>query len=287
MKGKKGSAKLRLAGHYFPSGRKGSAKHSLAGHFFPKGKKGLDYAALLFVVVMIGVTTLYIQMDMVADTVPDPHKLGKIQTPILKVNTEIQLIKIFLESAANQATNKTIDYVAKYPIHQGFTEPAVGCPTLNTLQHPKTITRPDLAKGITGAFNAHIGLYLEEYKTKTGIEIPTNYELYIEKGEITGIALKPTIQLIKDTNGQDIGTVSFRANFKIKYDHKLEEYPKIYDGLEFIAQQCSYDLVPEMCVAEITPSEWKAKRVSPTEFEFTIPRGTTNACYILHLPAKT
>ncbi len=248
-----------------------------------RGKKGLDYAILLFVVVAIGLGTLYLEMT---NKIGELHKqIGDSQSPILKVDPQISQINAFVSSAARYSIEKTRTNLAS-PVAQGFTD---ACPTLNTVSSPTTIQTPDLQSAINKQFNLEMDKYLDAYKNTARIEIPKdNYELYITTEEITGVAIKPANIALKGMTGREIGTINYKPSFKIKYKHELNAYPESLNTITYVAKNCIKTEKPKECAdtyaSSMTGWTWKEEA---GKIVFTIPHGTATTCYSLIIPPKT
>jgi hypothetical protein len=235
-------------------------------------KKGY-YAILLWAVVTIGVLLLYSSLT---SRIARTGAVGDVELPLLRIQAERTFLNNYITQAAMLSMPTTIK----------TTEGS--CTYANIKDRPKILTMQmnatDTAKQ---AFNTKMNEYLTAYAMKTKQDIPPdNYELYFTQGEIEGIAIQPAILQLNDFTGKTIGTWAYRPNFKIKYDHKLEEYPQIKTILEIMAKECSDTDKPEDCVAKRIPTSWSFT-MKDDEYTFIANLGKTRPCYILHLPAKT
>lgn len=153
---------------------------------------------MLWIVVMIGILLLFSGLS---ERTIRTGQIGEIEVPILRVTAEHQFIDNFIQLAAQYSMPATVS---------------------QTTGQPCTISTTDAA---TQAFNTKMNIYLNAYNSKTKRQLPTsNYELYIETGHITGIAIKPVNIPIQDFTTREIGMFSYHPNFKINYDHKLEQH---------------------------------------------------------------
>jgi len=238
-----------------------------------RGKKGYDYAILMFIVVMIGLGTLtFVVLEKVAGI---NKSIGDSQYPLLTIASQKTLITAFVESAAKQAIEKTTAVVAGNS----------ACQILNTQDKPTRTTIPALDTGINSAFNAEMNKYIDVYGPQAKIDLPkSNYELYIEKAKIIGVALKPVNVVLLDQKGSPKGRFFFKPSFELQYEHHLEEYPQIFEFLTEIAKQCSYKT--DCAVLKTLPTGWTVEAKPDNKFQFKIPRGTEQACYTLILPIK-
>ncbi len=234
-------------------------------------KKALDYAMLLWVVVAIAVLLLYVGLQ---SRITRVGTIGEVEIPIMRTQAEKDFLINYVTEAAR--------------LSMPATQKTEACAFANTKDRPTMLTlQLNVSDSKTKEFNKKMDEYLTAYATKTKQDIPlTNYELYITKGEIAGIAIEPVIMPLKDFTGQTIGAFTFKPNFKIKYDHKLEEYPQIKTILEMIAKECSDIEKPEDCVAKRMPTSWSVTK-KDDEYTFIINLGKTQPCYILYLPEKT
>jgi len=143
----------------------------------------------------------------------------------------------------------------------------------------------------TVAFNAAMDRHMQAYTKKTKRPIPlSNYELYLTKGKVTGIALEPVRMPIISSVAETIGEYSYKPHFEISSNHGLGDYPQITDRLAQIARTCSHIENPEECpLIKNLPDGWtvtRAWKVFSPYFRFKVPRGQTQTCYMLALPAK-
>jgi len=246
-------------------------------------KKGIDYAALLTVMVLISLVSLFANLQTKLYTTG--RFLGDAQSPMIGINNEVQFYQAYVKEAAKLAAEKTVNDVAQNPQYQGLG--ISDCIQLNTINLPKQLTQTNLQEGINTAFNYNINRYMTEYKQKTGYDIPmNNFKISALKGEFIGVSVKPTIIPIKDFSGKFLGNASFRPSFKIPYKHEFETYPDIIRTLTAIVQQCSYTANPSECTIKSLPTKWKVEQNGDI-FKFRIPRGTTETCYALIIPPKT
>jgi hypothetical protein len=235
-------------------------------------KKGY-YAILLWAVVAIGVFMLYASLT---SRVARTGAVGDAEIPLLRIQAERTFLNNYITNAATLSMPTTIK----------TTEGS--CTYANTKDRPKILTmQMNITDTAKQAFNTKMNEYLKAYAMKTKQDIPlNNYELYFTQGEIEGIAIQPAILQLNDFTGKTIGTWAYRPNFKIKYDHKLEEYPQILTVLGVIAKECSDTEKPEDCIKQKMPTSWSFTR-KDDEYTFIIILGKTQPCYILYLPAKT
>ncbi|HLF54880.1 MAG TPA: hypothetical protein VI612_04115 [Candidatus Nanoarchaeia archaeon] len=262
-----------------------------------RGKKGLDYAIILLFVFGILIVALFLaqskttQVCAEGSQAPACAGLGSAQAPVLMVNSRTKLVDIFVKSAATLAMDKTVNDVALYPYYQGFTGEGTSnagfCPTLNSEERPREIKRPALAKGITTSFNSHFDKYIESYNTASKLNFPkSNYELYVEKGEVSGVALRPSILPLKNFKKEDVGTISYHSSFKLNYNHKFEDYPIAFDRIAEIAQDCVYSSDPKVCAEGRKLPGWTIEKTD-NMLRFQIPRGAVSSCYLLVLPRSS
>ncbi len=254
------------------------------------GKKGLDYGIILMFVFLILLTALFLEYPKVTG-VDKGKDLGDVQAPVLLVNSQIRFVDVFVKSAAALAMDKTVKDVAIYPFYQGFTGEGTSnagfCPTLNSEERPREIKRPALAKGIMSAFNSHMDKYIESYNTASKLNLPkSNYELYVEKGEVSGVALRPSILPLKNFKKEDVGTISYHSSFKLNYDHKFEDYPLTFDRIAEIAQDCINAPDPKVCAEGKKLPGWNVESADNT-LRFVIPRGAVSSCYLLIIPRSS
>ena len=249
-----------------------------------RGKRGVDYAIMLLIVVVMGLLTLFIQIDNKVDSIP--KDIGFEQATVMRVDAEKGFITAFVRSAAKHAMAGAVRDVASNPIYQGFSTSGQGkCAVVNE-QRIREVKMPNIAGGITAAFNRYMNPYLDAYQREKQVNIPTsNYELYVEKGQVSGIALRPVIMPLQDVAGRNVGKISFKPSFKLAYDHKFEEYPLIFDRLNDIAQQCPSAPDPVICAeGKKLADNWQIERQG-SSLRFIIPRGEASACYLLVLPS--
>ncbi|VVB81071.1 Uncharacterised protein [uncultured archaeon] len=246
-------------------------------------KKGLDYAALLTVIVLISLVTLFANLQ--GKLYKTGRFLGDAQSPMLSINTEAQFYQAYVKEAAKLAIEQTVNDVAQNPQYQGLSPS--DCVQLNTLNLPKQLAYTNLHDGINTAFNKNMNKYMTEYAQKTKYTIPLdNFKATAFKGELTGVSVKPTTIPIKDYAGKVFGNASFRPSIKIQYNHGFETYPEIFRTLTAIVGQCSYATDTAACTIKILPANWKIEQKGDI-FQFRIPRGTTETCYALIIPPKT
>ena len=259
-------------------------------NFKPNGKKGY-YTASLTVIVLISVIVIYTGLQSKLTDIGS--NIGDAQSPIIGINNEVQFYQAYVQDAAKLAIEKAVDDVAVFPQLQGLSTPetiAAGyCTYLNTRERPQRLAYTvHFHEGIKAAFNQNMNIHLARYTDKTGLAIPlNNFEVTAFKGELIGVARKPTEIPIKDYAGRVLGTAGFRPSFKIKYNHKFEEYPQIFEVLANMARQCSYTPDPAECNAvKSVPNNWKVEVIGADTYQFKIPRGKKEACYVLTLPPK-
>jgi len=255
-----------------------------------RGKKGIDYAVLLAVIVIISVVVLYINLNKKVESTE--KFMGDTQSGVLRINNEVLYYQAYINKAAQLSIKAAVDDMARFPQFQGLPASgttADGCIILNTEEDPTRLSHtPSFHEGINVAFNNQMNKHLKEYAQKTGYEIPPgNFKVSAFTGELIGVAVKPTRIPVKDYAGRKMGDAYFRPSFKIKYDHKIDEYPRIFDILAKIAKQCSFRHITECDLIETR--DWSVSHAGYT-LTFHIPigiKGIKESCYVLSIPQPT
>jgi len=234
-------------------------------------KKALDYAMLLWVVVAIAVLLLYVGLQ---SRITRVGTIGEVEIPVMRIQAEKDFLINYVTEAAR--------------LSMPATEKTEACIYANTKDRPTQLTlQLNVSDSKTKDFNKKMDEYLTAYATKTKQDIPlTNYELYLTRGEIAGIAIEPVIMPLKDFTGQTIGAFTFKPNFKIVYSHRFDEYPQIKTILEIMTKECSDIEKPEDCIKQKMPTSWSVTK-KDDEYTFIASLGKTRPCFILYLPAKT
>lgn len=248
------------------------------------------YAPFLVAVVIISTITLYGQLQKKTDALD--YYIGDRQQELLGLNNDVKLYEVYVREAARLAIQQTVNDVAALPNYQGLTSPRgialQYCVQLNSYDEPEDFyVTPHIQDGITEAFNKNINGYLERYTQHTDWQIPKNaFELYVSQNTLTGVAVTPSTFTIRDFTGRTIGEASYKPTFKITYDHGFDRYPHVYDTFEAISRDCSYSDDPESCARAYLEPSWQLSERNERLYQFEIPRGTTNSCYLLYLPGK-
>jgi len=250
-------------------------------------RKGTWYGAMLVVIILLaGVVVVSQLLTKVSVT----RFIGDAQGPVMSVNADARLFEAFLRESAMISMDKVVQDVASYPQLQGLQAPstiAAGyCSLLNDEKTPtKLALIPFVGEGIAVAFNNQMNSYLKEFADKTGWDVPqNNFEVYVERGKITAVSVRPVKFPIKDYTGKVVGNASFRPSVVLGYDHKFEEYPATFQQLEKIASSCSFSADPKKCAEDVKLPNWVIEDAADHTFKFTAQHGKASSCYLLLLP---
>ncbi|HLC32921.1 MAG TPA: hypothetical protein VJJ82_03780 [Candidatus Nanoarchaeia archaeon] len=141
--------------------------------------KGYDYAALMVIVVIIAVSTLYVQV--LKKTQGFEHEIGDTQAPVLKLNSEVTLYEVFVRESAKLAVGECLS-----------------------------------PSWTSAALNKRLNGHLQAYAARKQYNIPRdNFEIVFTGKELAGVALLPTEIPLKTKEGKQIGTALFKPSFSV------------------------------------------------------------------------
>ena len=227
-------------------------------------KKGYDYAALLLLVVIIGLVMLFVQIQTKFN---DVSTLGKHQTKILNINNEVTFFESYLKIASKEAFDSALLDVlnAKIVFSQTDEVKAEEC-TIPRL--PKTF-EPEL----TNRFNYYLKPYLSYLGEDEGFEpITTEFLVGLENNDVIVSAVKPVKVNFVEKNGQFI----YRPIVTINRANKLNEYASWVDTISTITKMCNKSKDPIACSETFTSiMEWKIQNsAQPNIYYLIIPLST-------------
>lgn len=253
-------------------------------------KKGLDYAALLTVIVLISVITLYFVLQ---ENLSAQKEIGTFQQPILQLAYDAENLETYLQRSTPTAYEQALRTVLSDPgKYASGCQPTAACPQLNNPEHPTTISCiPDIPTVVSKELNNKFKDYLAVYNNLEGLSITTTYEFAFLPGKIVAVALTPVELPVRTAQKTPLylpGKATFTPSFSVPLEHELEKFPNIFATLERLAKNCA--ITPEgttaaECAKQIAP-DWKIEQ-KDDDARFTIPIRDTTVCYSLVFPEIT
>lgn len=227
-------------------------------------KKGLDYAALLLLIVIIGLVIIFVQVQTKFSKV---STLGEHQTKILNVNNEINFFESYLKTASKEAFDSALLDVLNAKITSSQTEEI----------NPQECTVPRLSETfepeLTNRFNYYLKPYLAYLGEDDGFEpIDTDFLLGVDGTNIIVSAKKQvTINFV-----DDVGQFGYRPVVSIDRGNKLREYENWADTIKTITKICDKNQNPIACSKVFTDIyEWKIQETTtPNLYNLVIPIST-------------
>lgn len=195
-------------------------------------KKGLDYAALLLLVVIIGLVIIFVQVQSKLDKVSN---LGVNQENILRVNNDVKLFERYLRDASEIAMGNVLVEFSEI----GRTKEEA-CPLIKKDSSP-VILEPHL----TTFFNQHINPYLMNHAIISKYDIPVNnFKIGIEGNDFVISAVKPITMKLAGEKGE----VSVRPIIILpNYVDRFGEYDEYLERARNVLRNCDGNENPFEC----------------------------------------
>lgn len=195
-------------------------------------KKGQDYAALLLLVVIIGLVIIFVQVQNKFNNVSN---LGANQENILRVNNDIKLFERYLRDASEIAMGNVL--VEFSEIGRAKED---GCPLITKESSP-IILEPHL----TTRFNQHINLYLINHAIISKYDIPVNnFKIGIDGNDFVISAVKPITMKLAGEKGE----VSVRPIIVLpNYVDRFGEYDEYMEKARTVLRNCDGKENPFEC----------------------------------------
>ncbi len=227
-------------------------------------KKGIDYAALLLLVVIIGLVIIFIQVQTKFNQV---STLGEHQTKILNTNNEMKFFESYLKTASKEAFDSALLDVLNAKITSSQTEEP----------NPQECTAPRLPETfepeLTNRFNYYLKPYLSYLGQDEGFEpIETDFLLGVDGTDILVSSKKQiTINFV-----DDVGQFSYRPVVEIDRANKLREYESWADTIGTITKICDKNQNPAECSKVFTDIYGWAinETATPNFYNLIIPIST-------------
>ncbi len=244
---------------------------------------------LLFMVLM-AVPILYWRLSVKMDETK--KAVSEDQLILLSAPYDKEDVINYAEKAAQLSMPEILGAMA---LANGYSTPPCGgtldsggkkCAIVNA---GTNICRPSITDTLSGYLNLYVDNYMKEFNAKSFTKMPTNnYEVHIEGNNIHAISILPIKKSLtmKGTELDAIGTMWFAPSFTIQYDHKLDDYKKIFDILAILANDCFKHADPAKCVSDNShlTTGWTITN-NGNNFIFETPIGTSKSCYVLSLPS--
>lgn len=227
-------------------------------------KKGLDYAALLLLIVIIGLVIIFVQVQTKFNQV---SALGEHQVKILNTNNEMNFFESYLRTASKASFDSALLDILNAKISSSQTEEI----------NPQECTVPRLPETfepeLTNRFNYYLKPYLSYLGEDEGFEpIETDFLLGVDSTNILVSAKKQ----ITITFVDDVGKFSYRPVVEIDRGNKLREYENWADTIKTITEVCDKNPNPLDCSKIFTDiREWNIQETTtPNLYNIVIPIST-------------
>jgi len=245
----------------------------------------IDYPFLLVFVVLICSGFLIVKMQ---DKVAFQRDAGGTQAAVLRVNHDVLLYDSFVEDAAKQVISSTLKEQRRTPgLFFRSVDDDLNCAVLNDPREPRVLVAPNVQQVMSEVVTAGVQPYLADYAGKFNFESsPTEFEVGVEKGALTVVALEPAVFEVFDLGGVQVGKVGYRPAFRINMEHGLERYAQSVEELNFVAEKCSYLPDPVACAVEQAP-DWAPEAIGGDKAIFSPAKGVDQPCFELFLPPQS
>ena len=245
----------------------------------------LDYPFFLVLVVLIASGFLVVQ---VGGKLGFERDMGVAQASVLKVNNDVLLFDSFVNDAAKQVLQGVLEKERENPL-LFFSSKDEGskCALANDPSAPKAVVPLNLQARLAEKLNAGLRPYLESYDAQSTVRsAKTTFEVGIQDGGFSIIALEPVEFALIDKDGIQIGRAGHRPAFKLDFAHSLGKYVEANDMLVRVAQKCASDLPNPLKCAQDDASGWNPTALDGDKVMFILGSAENHPCYILFLPKQ-
>jgi hypothetical protein len=247
-----------------------------------KNKKGLDYAAVMVLVVIVVVIYLFIKLSTIIE--PFQVKIGESQVALLNAYQAGESALLYVDQSARLSAYWALDEIAQ----KGA---VFGTPCDIVDEGNKKISAWSKAgadclvtvqpyESLNSAFNSRMNIFADQYKNAS---LPKdNYELFIQKGSITGTAVKPAFVWVKPPAGMNqaflmgiaipwtktplikapIGEYSFKPSFTVPVNADIEIYNDLKKEVKTF-YDCTNNYSPDECLKQIKGFTYSRSSAKP------------------------
>lgn len=256
-----------------------------------RNKKGMDYAAMMVMVTII--TVIYLTIQLYAKLEPFQVAIGESQVALLNAYQAGEDALLYVDQAARYAVYPSLNDLALrggvrgqacIAFKEGGREISAWAAKGKKLDECLAAVQPYDA--FSDLMNGRLTSYLAQYPSA---QLPlNNYEIFVQKDTITGIALEPAavwlqpppelrefyVWFVKVAEAElqkaAIGEYAFKPSFTVKnIETKLEAYDELARAV-VILYQCTNTKSADACLGEFRQQAGSAVERSTADKDFVI-----------------